>query len=73
VPVERLRDDRLLAEPRAQRCGRRLPGPEAGHARVLREVADRVLEGVVDVVGRDLDLQPDAVAVEAFKRRLHHR
>jgi hypothetical protein len=30
-----------------------------------------MLEGMVDIVRGDLDPDPDAVAVEAFKGRLH--
>jgi hypothetical protein len=44
---------------------------ESGQAHGSREVVERVVEGVVDIVGRHLDRQPNAVGIKLFELSLH--
>ena len=73
VRLDRLGVDALLADLRDEHRHRHLAGPEAGDADALGEIVRRVLDRVVDVVGRDLDRQARAVSVELLELRLHGR
>ena len=50
-----------------------LPGPEAGHADAARLVADGLVDGALELLGGDLDLQHDGAAVGGGGRDLHGR
>ena len=62
VAVDRLGHDPLLAEPLGQDRYRHLALPEAGDLDRLRQVGGGMLDRVVDVVRRDVDLEADRVA-----------
>src|SRR5262249_60517674 len=71
VGLDRLRVDPLLADAREQDRRRDLPLAEPRHLDTSGEVARRVCDGVVDVLGGHLDLEPDTIAVELLDLRLH--
>jgi hypothetical protein len=73
VRPQRLLDHGVAAEPLPQHVRRHLALAEAGDLRPGREVAERVLEGVVDVVDRNLDTDPDVAVGEALDGGLHRR
>ena len=71
VAVDRLGHDPLLAEPLGEDRHRHLALPEAGDLHRLRQVGGGVLDRVVDVVRRHVDLQADRVAAELLDLRRH--
>ena len=66
MAVDGLGVDPVLAEPGDEHRLRDLPLPEARELDALGEVGDGVLDGVLDLSGRDLDRQADAVLAELF-------
>ena len=71
VALDRLGHQALLADPLQEHLPRHLALAEAGDLDALREVGGGVLDGVVDVVRRHLDGQPDAVLGQLFDLGLH--
>ena len=71
VAVDRLRVDALLAEPRDEHRRRDLPLAEAGDLDALGQIRHRVLDGVLHLVGRDVDRQAHAVLAEVLYGRGH--
>jgi hypothetical protein len=71
MAVDGLGEDPLPAETLHQHRPRHLAGPEAGDLDRRGEVGRGVLDGVVDVVARDVDRQPDGISAELLDLRLH--
>src|SRR5579885_944 len=71
VRVDGLAVDAPAADLRDEHLRRHLALAEARHLHVRGQVARRVLDRVVDVVGRDLDRQPDPVALELLHLSFH--
>jgi len=59
----------LGAETRLEQATRRLAGTEARHLDVLRQLAERGIDGPFEVFRRDRDVQADLVVFEGFDRR----
>ncbi len=60
-----------MADALQQNLARHLALAEARHLDALREVVGRVLDGVVHVVRRNLDCQPDAILRQLLDLGLH--
>ena len=71
VALDCLRVQALLADALHEQRARHLALAEAGDADVLREVVRRVLDGVVHVVRRDINGEPDLVVGELFDLCCH--
>ena len=71
MALDRLGHQPLAADALQQHLARHLPLAEARHLDALREVVGGVLDGVVHVVRRNLDRQPDAVLRQLLDLGLH--
>ena len=71
VALDRLGHQPLSADPLQQHLARHLPFAEARNLHARREIVGRVLDGVMHVVRRNLDRQPDAVLRQLLDLRLH--
>ena len=71
VALDRLGHQPLAADALQQHLPRHLPLAEARHLDALREIVGSVLDGVVDVVRRHLDRQPDAILRQLLDLGLH--
>ena len=69
VALDRLGVDALAAEPRDEDGPRHLPRTEAGHLDALREIGERVLDGVVHGRGGNVDGEPYTVVAQLLDRR----
>ena len=67
VALDRLLVDALLADALHEQRHRHLALAEAGDADALGEVVRRVLDGVMHVVRRDIDREPDLVVGELLR------
>jgi hypothetical protein len=71
VVAQRLLDDCVAADlAHDERLGR-LALAEAGHAHALRQIRQRVVERMVDIARRHLDVEADAVVGEFGDLGLH--
>ena len=71
MAVDRLGHQPFAADALQQYLARDLPLAEARHLEALCEVLGGMLDGVVDVVRRHLDGQPDAVLRQLLDLGLH--
>ena len=71
VALDRLGHEPVLADALQQHLPRHLALAEARDLDALREIVGRVLDGVVDVVRRHLDRQPDAIVRQLLDLGLH--
>src|SRR5262249_21170653 len=71
VAVDRLGVDALLAEAGDEDGRRDLPLPEARDLHAVGEIRDGVLDRVLDLIGRDVHGQADAVLSELLDGRRH--
>ena len=71
VALDRLRHQPFATDALQEHLARHLPLAEARHLDALREILGCVLDGVVDVVRRNLDLQPHTVLRQLLDLGLH--
>jgi hypothetical protein len=71
VGLDRLGHQPLAADALEQHLSRHLPLAEARHLDALRQVVGCVLDGVVDVMRRHLDREPDTILRQLLDLRLH--
>src|SRR5262249_26253180 len=64
VALDRLAVEPLTADPRHQHRHRHLAAAKTGNPKRLREVGRRVVDGVLYVLARDFDVEPDAAVGE---------
>ena len=71
VALDRLAEETLLADVRPEHGHRNLALAEARNLDAGRQVRGRMLDGVMDVLTRDIHREPDFVVRELFDLRRH--
>ena len=69
--AQRLLARDLGAEAGLEQPARRLARTEAGHAHLVRQLAERRVDRPLEFVGRDRDVELDLVALDRLDRALH--